>query len=289
MKSPRFEGKVAIVTGAGRGLGRAYALELAQRGAKVVVNDAGLAMDGTGESAAPARQVADEIVSAGGIAVANTGSVDDLSQARALVEQALDAFGALHIVINNAGILRDRSFAKKDLADFRKVLDVHLWGTVQVTHAAWPILMNQQYGRVLLTSSGSGILGNFGQSDYGTAKTAMLGLMNCLALEGERKNVRVNTIKPAAATRMAQGVVSDAIFAKLKPELIVPAALCLVADDAPNGWIVQATGGHFSRVVFAQNEGVDLGAGASCDALAGRWERIEDISALMPVKHQETA
>jgi NAD(P)-dependent dehydrogenase (short-subunit alcohol dehydrogenase family) len=205
-----------------------------------------------------------------------------------LVDQAVGEFGALHIVINNAGILRDRTFAKKDLRDFHKVIDVHLWGTIYVTHAAWPLLTAQQYGRVLFTSSGSGILGNFGQSDYGAAKTAMVGLMNCLALEGERKNIRVNTVKPAAATRMAQGVVSDAILAKLKPELIVPAALCLVADDAPNGWILQAMGGHFSRIVFAQNEGVELGPDASCEGLAAKWERLQDVSALMPVKHQET-
>lgn len=282
-----FTGKTAIVTGAGRGLGRAYALELARRGANVVVNDPGVAMDGSLDSAGAAAAVVAEIVAKGGNGLADQNSVATEEGAYALVDGARSRFGGPHIVINNAGILRDRTFRKKDMADFRAVLGVHLWGTVYVTRAAWPHLMEQRYGRVLVTTSGSGLLGNFGQADYGAAKMGVLGLMSTLAIEGARHNVHVNAIKPAAATRMAGGILPEDVLARLAPNLVMPAALYLVSENAPNGSIIQASGGWFSRVFMAQNPGVDFGPSASVEAVAGAWDQIHDDTSLMPLAHQE--
>jgi NAD(P)-dependent dehydrogenase (short-subunit alcohol dehydrogenase family) len=300
----RFDNKVAIVTGAGRGLGRDYAIQLAQRGAKVVVADLGAAMDGqldkphvdntevvknTVVNKSVAQQVVDEITAFGGEAIACGGSVASDSDAQAIVRSAVDTWGTVDILINNAGILRDKTFLKKDLADFRAVMDVHLWGSIYMTHAVWPIMYAKQYGRIVMTTSGSGILGNFGQTDYAAAKMGVVGLMNSLAIEGARKNVYVNAIKPAAATRMAAGIVSDEIMQKLRPELITPAVLYLCAEQAPNGSIIQATGGHFSRVILAQNPGVDFSGDVSVDDVAAKWENIHAIKNLHRVKDQETA
>lgn len=284
----RFDGRVAIVTGAGRGIGRAYALELARRGAKVVVNDPGVETDGSGGG-----KVADEVVAmireTGGEAVAHYGSVADHAAADDLIAQAIRSWGKLDILINNAGIVRDRSFLKKDLSDFHAVVNVHLWGTVYCTHAAWKHMYEQRYGRIVVTTSGSGTLGNFGQADYGAAKMAVLGLMNCLAIEGERRNVRINSIKPAAVTRIVPaGTLSPSIAQQLRPELIVPATLYLCTEQAPNGWLLQATGGHFSRVIFAQGPGVDFSGDVSLEDFAAAWDRITDMSVLEPARHQET-
>ncbi|MBV8851004.1 MAG: SDR family NAD(P)-dependent oxidoreductase, partial [Methylobacteriaceae bacterium] len=200
----RFDGRVAIVTGAGNGLGRAHALGLASRGAKVVVNDLGASRDGTGGSSEAAEKVVAEIKAQGGEALANGANVADAAAVQEMVEEAMRKFGRIDILVNNAGILRDKSFAKMDLADFRTVLDVHLWGSVVCTKAVWDIMRTQNYGRVVFTSSSSGIYGNFGQSNYGAAKMAMVGLMNVLHLEGERNNIRVNVLSPTAATRMTE-------------------------------------------------------------------------------------
>ena len=283
----RFDGKVAIVTGAGRGLGRDYALQLGERGARVLVNDPGVGMDGSG-SGNVADEVAAEIRAAGGEAIANRGSVADHDDVKAMVAEAADAWGTVHILINNAGILRDRSFVKKDLGDFRAVLDVHLWGTVLATHAVWPIMYGNRFGRIVVTTSGSGLLGNFGQADYAAAKMAVVGFMNTLAIEGARRNVHVNAIKPAAGTRMAGGIVSEAMIEKLKPELITPGVLYLCSDEAPTGRLIQGSAGHFSRVVMAQNNGVDFTGDVSLEDFAAAFHTIDDDSELEPVRHQET-
>jgi NAD(P)-dependent dehydrogenase (short-subunit alcohol dehydrogenase family) len=283
-----FAGKVAIITGAGRGLGAAYARELARRGASVVVNDPGGAPDGQGADAAPAQQVVDAIHAEGGTAIAHGADIVDRAQANDLVAAAREAFGAVHILINNAGIVRDRTFAKKDLDDFRAVVDVHLWGTFNVSRAVWPIMIEQGYGRILVTSSISGTLGSFGQADYAAAKTGVLGLMNTLALEGARYDIRVNAVSPAAATRITEGVVSVDAFNRLKPELVVPAALHLVGSDAPTKVAIQAGGGQFSRVVFAQTPEVDLGQDVSLEDFAAAYSRIADLDRLSEVRAPET-
>ena len=219
-----FEGRVAIVTGAGGGLGRAYALELARRGARVVVNDLGAARDGSGQSGAAAA-VVEEIRAAGGTAIANGASVTDEAQVEAMVSHAREAFGSVHILINNAGILRDRSFAKMDMADFRAVVDVHLGGSAICTRAVWELMRDQAYGRILMTASSTGLYGNFGQANYGAAKMGLVGLAKTLSLEGAKYNVRVNTIAPTAATRMTEDIFPADLLGLFKPELVAPAAL----------------------------------------------------------------
>ncbi|BBE33280.1 SDR family NAD(P)-dependent oxidoreductase [Sphingosinicella microcystinivorans] len=284
-----FTGRTAIVTGAGRGLGRAYALELGRRGANVVVNDPGVASDGRGSDASPAEQVAGEIRAAGGRAVADMSDITDRAQAASIVDHAIAEYGRLDIVLNNAGIIRDRTFVKKELDDFEAVFAVHFFGSVYVTRAAWPHLMEQNYGRVLFTTSVSGTLGSFGQADYGSAKTALLGLMNTLAIEGERKNVRVNAISPAAATRITDGVLSDAAKSKLAPELVAPAALHLVSENAPTKVAIQAGAGQFSRVLFAQNEEITLDGPETVEAFAEAFDRIAATDGLFPVRAPESA
>jgi NAD(P)-dependent dehydrogenase (short-subunit alcohol dehydrogenase family) len=274
----RFDGKVAIVTGAGGGLGRAHALELARRGAKVVANDLGAAVDGSGGSSQAAQDVVAEIKAAGGEAIANGGSVSDREGAQSIVRDAVAAFGTVDILINNAGILRDKSFAKMPLDDFELVLKVHLLGSVYCTHAAWPIMAENNYGRIVMTTSSSGLYGNFGQSNYGAAKMGLVGLMNTLKLEGERKGIRVNAIAPVAATRMTANLgMPDEVFQALKPELVTPAVLYLVSDDAPNGMIIEAGGGYYSKVAVMEGKGVHLGPDATVDDVAAAATRIADM------------
>ncbi|HIG61459.1 MAG TPA: SDR family NAD(P)-dependent oxidoreductase [Gammaproteobacteria bacterium] len=259
------EGKVAIITGAGGGLGKEHALLLAEHGARIVVNDLGGAVDGTGQSDA-ADSVVEEIRAAGGEAVANKASVSDRDGARSIVETAVKEYGTVDIVVNNAGILRDKSFKKMSLDEWDLVINVHLNGSAYVTWHAWPIMYEKNFGRVIFTSSVSGILGSFGQSNYGAAKMGMVGLMNNLSREGASHNIHVNCLSPGAATRMTASVPGSDIDAD-NPEdsnhakLVSPAVLYMASDDAPNGRIIQAAGGRFASDMVYANRGVDLGTG----------------------------
>jgi NAD(P)-dependent dehydrogenase (short-subunit alcohol dehydrogenase family) len=258
MSEIRFDNRVAIVTGAGVGLGRSHVLGLAARGAKVVVNDLGAATDGTGASSQAAQAVVQEIHDMGGQAIANGANVTDPVQVQAMVDEAIDTFGHVDILVNNAGILRDKTFAKASLDDFRVVLDVHLMGSVNCTHALWSHMVGREYGRIVLTTSASGLYGNFGQSNYGAAKAAMLGLMNVLAQEGGRKNVHVNMLAPTAATRMTEALLPPETLDLLRPETITPGLLMLVSEAAPNKMILGAGAGCFTETKVYETAGVAL-------------------------------
>jgi NAD(P)-dependent dehydrogenase (short-subunit alcohol dehydrogenase family) len=274
-----FKGKVAIVTGAGAGLGKCHALELAKRGAKVVVNDLGSAVDGSGGSSAAAQAVVDEIKKMGGEAIANGASVSDKKGAESIVADAVKAFGTVDILINNAGILRDKSFSKVSLEDFELVVNVHLLGSVYVTKAAWPVMYEKGYGRIIMTTSSSGLYGNFGQANYGAAKLGIVGLKNTLKIEGEKKNIRVNAIAPIAATRMTENLgIPEEFFKKLKPELVTPAVLFLCSEDAPNGCIIEAGAGHYSKVAIVEAKGVKIGDNATAEDIAANFSKISDMS-----------
>ena len=277
-----FADQVAIVTGAGGGLGRCHALELARRGAKVVVNDLGGAMDGSGGSSAAAEAVVAEIKAMGGEALANGGSVSDRAGAQSIVDDAMNAWGRVDVLINNAGILRDKSFSKMTLDDFDMVVNVHLLGAAYCSHAVWPVMREQNYGRILMTTSPTGLYGNFGQTNYGAAKLGQVGLMNSLKIEGAKNNIHTNTIAPVAATRMTENLMPDEVLQKLGPELVTPAALFLVSIDAPNGVILQAQGGTFSLAGIFENDGVNIGVDATVEDIAANYETIVDMSALKP-------
>ena len=270
----RFDDKVAIVTGAGGGLGRAYALELARRGAKVVVNDLGGGRDGTGRSDAAAAVVA-EIEATGGTAMADGGSVTEPAQMEAMAARAADAWGGVHILINNAGILKDKSFAKMSVEDFRAVVDVHLTGSALCTKAVWEGMRAQGYGRILMTASSTGLYGNFGQANYGAAKLGLAGLMKTLALEGAKYNVRVNTIAPTAATRMTEDIFPPELLDRFKPELVAPAALFLVSDAAPTNMILGAGAGVVQAAYVTLTRGVALDE-ATPEAVAAHYGAIID-------------
>ncbi|WP_213575645.1 SDR family NAD(P)-dependent oxidoreductase [Rhodococcus sp. USK13] len=274
-----FSGKVAIVTGAGGGLGRAHALALAERGAKVVVNDMGGSVTGGGVDDGPAARVVTEIEQRGGEAFAHRCDVTDVADVEDMVRQAIARWGRVDILINNAGILRDKSFAKVDLDDFRKVLDVHLMGSVHCTKAVWPHMAEQGYGRILMTTSASGIYGNFGQSNYGAAKSGVVGLMNVLSIEGARKGIRVNALAPTAATRMTEDLIDDEALAALTPESISPGALFLVSEDAPSKTILAAGAGVFAVARMEESAGVYLPEEVrSPEVIAERWAAISDMS-----------
>ena len=278
-----FDGKVAIVTGAGAGLGRCHALEFAKRGAKVVVNDLGGSVDGTGGSSEAALKVVEEIKAHGGEAIANGASVSDKAGATSIVKDAIDKWGRVDIVVNNAGILRDKSFVKMELSDFELVVGVHLLGGAYVTKAAWPYMREQNYGRIVMTTSSSGLYGNFGQANYGAAKLGLVGLMNTLKLEGAKNNIRVNTIAPVAATRMTENLgIPPEVFNQLKPELISPAVLYLAHDDAPTGTIIEAGAGYYSKVQIVEGKGVKLGQDATVEDFAANWDKISDMSQAAP-------
>ncbi|MBL6716058.1 MAG: SDR family NAD(P)-dependent oxidoreductase [Pseudomonadales bacterium] len=277
-----FENKVVVITGAGGGLGKAHALEFARRGAKVVVNDLGGSGDGVGASDMADLVVA-EITAAGGVAIANKASVSSEAGAQSIIDDAVSAFGTVDIVINNAGILRDKTFRKMPLEDWQLLLDVHLTGSAYVTHAAWPILMDKRWGRVVLTSSTSGIYGNFGQANYGAAKMGMVGLMNVLALEGASKNVRVNTLAPAAATRLINTIPGrdedlDNPDPMRHPKLVTPAVLLMCSEDAPNGKIIQAGNGRFSTAAVFNNEDLEFGPDVTYEDLLAQKDRLLDMS-----------
>ena len=259
-----FTGRVAIVTGAGGGLGRQHALALAARGAKVVVNDLG-----------GAQSVVDDILAAGGEALANAASVTDFVAVQAMVQQAVDAWGRVDILINNAGILRDKSFAKMELADFQLVVDVHLMGAVYCTKAVWALMNAQQYGRIVMTTSSSGLYGNFGQSNYGAAKMALVGLMQTLSLEGAKNNIRVNCLAPTAATRMTEGLMPQEVLDALKPEAVVPAMLVLAHESAPTRTILCAGAGTFEAAHVTLTSGIHLGLGSEVpEQLAERLAEV---------------
>ena len=271
-----FEGRVAIVTGAGGGLGRAYALELAKRGAKVVVNDLGAARDGTGHSDAALKVVA-EIEAAGGEAMSNGGSVTEYDQMVEMVAKAKERWGGVHILINNAGILRDKSFAKMEPADFDLVVKVHLSGSANCTKAVWDTMREQAYGRILMTASSTGLYGNFGQANYGAAKLGLAGLAKTLNLEGAKYNVRVNTIAPVAGTRMTEDLFPPEAFAAFAPEHVAPAALFLVSEDAPSNVIVGAGAGVYQTSYVTMTPGVLLPLDQRTpEGIAAAWERISD-------------
>lgn len=264
----KLQGRVAIVTGSGGGLGRCHALELARHGAKVVVND-------LGREAADA--VAQEIRDAGGEAIAFAGSVTDEAAVAAMVAGTLDRWGRVDILVNNAGILRDRSFAKMELDDFRLVVDVHLMGAAICTKAVWDAMRGQKYGRVVMTTSSSGLYGNFGQANYGAAKMALVGLMQTLAIEGEKYGIRVNCLAPTAATQMTGGVLSEDALACLDPALVSPGLVHLVGDDAPTRAILCAGAGHFAAANITLTTGVHVGAANDAAArVSAGWDRIAD-------------
>ena len=257
--SIRFDGQVAIVTGAGNGLGRSHALELARRGAKIVVNDLGGARDGSGASLSAAERVVAEIEAFGGEAIADGANVTDPAQVEAMVGVAVEKWGRVDILVNNAGILRDKSFAKIELEDFRTVLDVHLMGSVNCTKAVWPLMRAQNYGRIVLTTSSSGLYGNFGQSNYGAAKMALVGFMNTLCLEGDKYGIRINCLSPTAATRMTEDVIPDPkILELMTPESVTPGLIALVAENSPNRFILSAGAGGFAQAKVVETDGIYL-------------------------------
>jgi len=277
-----FRDKVVVITGAGNGLGKAHALEFASRGAKVVVNDLGGKGDGTGTGDA-ADLVVEEIRAAGGEAFANKASVATREGAQTIIDDAVKAFGTVHILVNNAGILRDKTFKKMPLDDWDIVMDVHLNGTAYVTHAAWPIMYEQNYGRIVFTSSTSGIFGNFGQSNYGAAKMGMLGLMNVLEKEGAARNIRVNTLAPAAATRLINTIPGrredlDKPDPMRHPKLVTPAVLLMCAEDAPTGKVILAGNGRFSCAAVFNNDDLTFGADATFEDLQERKDDLLDMS-----------
>jgi NAD(P)-dependent dehydrogenase (short-subunit alcohol dehydrogenase family) len=275
--SIRYDGKVAIVTGSGQGLGRCHAIELAKRGAKVVVNDLGGAADGTGGSSEAARAVVAEIEAAGGEAIANGANVAKYDEVEAMVKDAMDQWGRVDILVNNAGILRDKSFAKGSLDDFRMVLDVHLMGSINCTKAVWDIMRDQAYGRIVMTTSSSGLYGNFGQTNYGSAKMGVIGAMNTLSQEGAKYNIKVNALAPTAGTRMTEGLIPEAAFELLTPETVTPAVLYMVSEDAPARTIIAAGAGCYSVVKIHETHGAYLAAeDQSPEGIAAHWDAISN-------------
>lgn len=280
-----FENRVAIVTGAGGGLGRCHALELAKRGAKVVVNDLGGDVRGEGGSSSAAQAVVAEIEAAGGAAFAHGASVTDEAGVADMVAQTMDRWGRVDVLVNNAGILRDKSFSKMSIDDFRSVVDVHLMGSTICTKAVWDIMREQAYGRIVMTTSSSGLFGNFGQANYGAAKLALIGLMHTLCLEGAKYNVFVNALAPVAATRMTEDLMPPEALALLKPELVSPAVAFLASETAPNRTILSAGAGAFARASVNETMGVAFAAAdATAETIAAEWAKIDDASTLREPK-----
>jgi NAD(P)-dependent dehydrogenase (short-subunit alcohol dehydrogenase family) len=274
----RFDGRVAVVTGAGGGLGREHALALAARGAKVVVNDLGAAVDGNGGGApAAALAVVEQIRAAGGQAIASGASVTDPAAVQAMVDAAMHSWGRVDILVNNAGILRDKSFSKMELADFRQVVEVHLMGAVNCCKAVWDVMRAQNYGRIVMTTSSSGLYGNFGQANYGAAKMALVGLMQTLSLEGAKNNIRVNCLAPTAATRMTESLMPEAVLQLLRPEAVTPGLLALVTEGAPTRAILCAGAGAFERAHITLTQGVFVGLpDDAAEQVAQAWDALSD-------------
>ena len=272
-------GKVAIVTGAGNGLGRSHALALAKLGAKVVVNDLGGARDGSGGGSEAANEVVALIEADGGEALAHGANVAKFDEVEDMVKQTMDKWGRVDILINNAGILRDKSFSKMELDDFRLVVDVHLMGTVNCCKAVWEIMKTQEYGRIVVTTSSSGMYGNFGQSNYGAAKMAVLGLMNTLVIEGMKYNIRVNALAPVAGTRMTEDLMPAEILDILTPEAVTAGALTLCHDDAPNRMILCAGAGGYASTRLFETDGVYLSPEKqTADDVLNNWAAINDTN-----------
>jgi NAD(P)-dependent dehydrogenase (short-subunit alcohol dehydrogenase family) len=270
-----FEGKVAIVTGAGNGLGRSHALALAARGAKVVVNDLGGARDGSGASSEASQQVVRLIEAAGGEAISHGANVANFGEVQDMVQKTMDKWGRVDILINNAGILRDKSFSKMSIADFKLVMDVHVMGSVNCTKAVWEIMRAQNYGRIVMTTSSSGMYGNFGQSNYGAAKMAVLGLMNTLVLEGAKNNVYVNALAPTAGTRMTEDLMPEEIVKAFAPEAVTAGMLTLCDDDAPTRFILCAGAGGYSSAGMFETEGCFIPkASQNPETVRGQWAEL---------------
>lgn len=292
-----FQDKVVIVTGAGGGLGKAHAIEFGRRGAKVVVNDLGGSGDGVGASDM-ADDVVEEIRAAGGTAIANKASVADKAGAQSIVDDAVEAFGTVDILVNNAGILRDKSFKNMDMADWDIVLNVHLNGSAYVTKAAWPIMYEKNWGRIVFTSSASGVFGNFGQANYGAAKMGMLGMMNVLAIEGLSKNVRVNCLAPAAETRLIGTIPGvevdpDNPDPMRHPKLVTPAVLLMCSEDAPTGKTIHAGNGRFNTSATFVNPALEFGPDVTYEDLLEKKDQlldmtnVEEMSGLIRVMQQQ--
>jgi NAD(P)-dependent dehydrogenase (short-subunit alcohol dehydrogenase family) len=277
MSHIRFDNQVVIVTGAGGGLGRSHALEFARRGAKVVVNDLGGALDGSGGSSAAAEAVVAEIAAFGGEAMADGASVTDDAGVANMIARVMARWGRIDVLVANAGILRDKSFPKMELADFAAVLDVHLMGAVKPVKALWEIMKAQNYGRIVLTTSSSGLYGNFGQSNYGAAKLALVGFMNTLKLEGAKNNIRVNAVSPVAATRMTASLMPPEMLELLRPELVTPGVVYLASEEAPTGAILAAGAGAFALARIKETEGVFLGD-VGAEGVRDAWAEIADTT-----------
>lgn len=274
-----FEGQVAIVTGAGNGLGRSHALELGRRGAKVVVNDFGGARDGTGGALGPAEKVAREIIDAGGEAIANGANVTSFADCEAMAAEAIDKWGRIDVLVNNAGILRDKSFGKMEMSDWNLVVDVHLNGSANCTKAVWNQMKEQNYGRILMTTSTSGIYGNFGQANYGAAKLGLVGLMNTLCIEGAKNNIHVNCLAPTAATRMTEDILTEDMLSRLDPKYVTPAAIFMVSRQAPNHVVMFAGAGSYTTMQISEGAGIHLAEEErTADGIAAHFEAISDMS-----------
>ncbi len=289
MEQVRFDGKVAVITGAGGGLGKAYALLLASRGAKVVVNDLGGSFDGSGSDSTPAQQVVDEIKSAGGEAIASYDSVAEYESAQKIINTALDTYGKIDILINNAGILRDKSLVKMELDDYRMVMSVHLDGTFFCTKAAFPSMKEQNYGRIVSTASAAGLYGNFGQTNYGAAKMGIAGFMNCVAQEGGRYNIKANTIVPTAGTRLTFTVMPEDVISKVKPEFVAPLVGWLCSESCEeSGKMFSAGAGYFARAAVVEGAGVTFG-GENELTIEMLIEKMDQIKSLDSAREYSSA
>ena len=275
----KFDDKVVIVTGAGGGLGKSHALEFARRGAKVVVNDLGGSVDGSGGASDAANAVVEEIKAEGGEAIANGASVADQSGVQKMIDEVMSKWGRIDVLVNNAGILRDKSFHKISLEEFNAVMDVHFQGSVYTSHAVYPIMREQNFGRIIFTTSSGGLSGNFGQANYGAAKMAMIGLMNCLKIEGQKYNVHSSAVAPVALSRMTENLFPEGIGERFLPEYVTPAVIYLASDDAPNGAIIGAGAGVFTQFRIFETMGLALGTGDDMtpENIAAGWSSVADM------------
>jgi len=277
-----FDNKVVIVTGAGGGLGRSHAIEFARRGAKVVVNDLGGEVDGSGSSSEAVNKVVKEIADLGGVAIPNGASVTDDAGVKHMIDQTIEEFGRIDILVNNAGILRDKSFSKMEMEDFTKVTDVHLIGSVKPTKQVWDIMKDQNYGRIIVTTSSTGLYGNFGQANYGAAKLALVGFVNTLKLEGQKYNINCNILCPVAYTRMTSNLMPPEAEQLLTPSSVTPAVIYLSGENAPNGTILCAGAGVYSVAKILESDGKNLGLKATAEDIEKNWDKISDFSNAKP-------